>query len=106
MDDRNSLVQATPVVPQQTAHPLAVLWSIIGGVLLLVFLFAGMIAARSTFLQGAQLVVLILIGLAIVGIPGSVIVAAVMIYQQHKRKARIVDMELSALQRLSVARMN
>jgi hypothetical protein len=94
MDDRNSLVQATPVTPAQSTHPLAVLGIIIGGVLALVFLVAGLVAAHAQFMAGATFIAYIMIGLAIVGIPGSVIVAAWMLYQNHRREARIKEMEI------------
>jgi hypothetical protein len=94
MDDRNSLVQATPITPAQSTHPLAVLGMIIGGVLALVFLIAGLIAAHSAFLAGAQLVAYAVIGIMVVGVPGGILVAGVMFYQHHKRNARIAELEV------------
>src|SRR5579875_47832 len=83
-----------PLTPQPSAHPLAVLWSLIGGVLLLVFLLAGIIAARQQFLAGAAFLVYVLVSLAIVVIPGSVIAGLVILMQAYKRRARIADLDV------------
>ncbi|SRR5579884_253850 len=99
MDDRDEIVKPTPLTPQPVAHPLAVLWSLIGGALLFVFMIAGIFAAYHQFVQGARIMVIILVGLGVVLIPSSVIVGVVLMYQSHKRKTKIQELEITRAER-------
>lgn len=101
MDDQNyqNYVEATPVVPQQTMHPLVGLWSLIIGLILLIFVIAGIFAARNDFVAGAAVMVKILVGLIVVLVPSGLIVGIVAAVQNHQRKVKVQELEIERAQK-------
>lgn len=87
-NEQTAYVESHLVQPQPTAHPLAVLWSFIGGLLLLVFLIAGILAAHTQFVAGASIMVILLVGLLVILMPSALIVGIVVWYQERMRKVR------------------
>jgi hypothetical protein len=100
MDERRQYQQEderyypAPLTPRQGAHPMAVLWSLIGGALLFVFLVAGIIAAHEQFVFGATLVIYILVALAVVVLPGSAIYGLIWLIKSHQKADTIKDLEI------------
>src|SRR5450631_3336784 len=80
MDERNSLQ------PIHTTNPMAALWSFIGGIVLLIALVAGLIAAWHTFTAGANIVVTVLIIVAIVVVPVGAIVGLAYVVKAIRRQ--------------------
>jgi FtsK/SpoIIIE family len=82
--------------PGQTAHPLAILWSVIGGLLALIALVAGMIAAWHTFVQASSIVVSVLIVIVGILIPlatlGLCVHLAVSLYRKNQREQCELDL--------------
>jgi hypothetical protein len=80
MDERNSL---QPIHPM---NPMAALWSFIGGIVLIIALVAGLIAAWHTFTAGANIVVTVLIIVAIVAVPAGAIVGLAYVVKATRRQ--------------------
>src|SRR5579859_7600515 len=79
---QTTYVESNPPV----THPLAILWSFIGGLLLLIFMIVGIIAAHDAFVIGASVMIKLLVGLLVILIPGALIIGIVVWYQEHTRK--------------------
>ncbi len=62
------------LVPCYELHPLAALWSRIAGVILLVFVIAGIIAAWGTFMAGTAIMIKILVVLVPAGVMADIVV--------------------------------
>ncbi len=76
------------LVPCYELHPLAALWSMIAGVILLVFVIAGIIAAWGTFMAGTAIMIKILVVLVVVLVPAGVIADIVVLIQNLFCRAR------------------
>jgi FtsK/SpoIIIE family len=85
-----------------TSSPYGVLWSLIGAVVIIIALAAGLIASWNTFVFGANIVAKILVVAAIVGIPGVIIFACIGFIKDYRRKQIKKDLDLQlAMQRIA-----